>query len=44
MILILEEGRVTAIGTHSELLRNHPYYQAFYKGQLKEQRPEVQSL
>ena len=33
-ILVLEEGRIAALGTHSDLFKEHSYYQAFCKGQL----------
>ena len=35
LILILEKGRVTAAGTHEELLATSPLYQRIYAGQLE---------
>lgn len=35
LILILEKGRVTAAGTHEELLERSPLYQRIYTGQLQ---------
>lgn len=34
-ILILEEGRITARGTHRELLESSPLYARIYRGQLE---------
>ncbi len=33
-IIVLEQGRITAIGTHDDLLRNSPIYQRLYKLQF----------
>jgi ATP-binding cassette subfamily B protein len=33
-ILVLEEGRIAAEGTHSELIESSPIYQAIYHSQL----------
>ena len=35
LILILEKGKVTAAGTHAELLERSPLYQRIYAGQLQ---------
>ena len=34
-IIILDEGRITACGTHSELLASSPVYQELYASQQK---------
>jgi ATP-binding cassette subfamily B protein len=33
-ILVLDAGRITAQGTHSELMRSSPIYQEIYRSQL----------
>ncbi len=33
-IIVLEEGRVAAVGTHTELLASSPIYQDIYQSQL----------
>ena len=30
-IYFLEDGKITGVGTHSELLESHPHYQEFVK-------------
>ena len=41
MILVMEEGRITASGTHEELLRTCDEYRSIYESQTKNQaRPE----
>ena len=34
-IVILEDGRVHAVGTHEELIKNNPIYQEIYASQMK---------
>lgn len=34
-IVVLKEGRVTAVGTHKELLTSSPFYRELYKRQFK---------
>ena len=34
-IVILEDGKVHAIGTHQELLETDPIYQEIYRSQMK---------
>lgn len=36
-IIVLENGRIVAIGTHKELLRKNPIYQEIYKSQFGEE-------
>ena len=33
-IYFLEDGKITGVGTHSELLETHPHYQEFVKKQM----------
>ena len=33
-IYFLEDGKITGVGTHSELLESHPHYQEFVKKQM----------
>ena len=41
MILVMEEGRITASGTHEELLRTCDEYRSIYESQTKNQaQPE----
>ena len=40
-ILILDQGRITAAGTHAELLKTSPIYQEIYHSQLGNQHQEV---
>lgn len=40
-ILVLEEGRMAAFGTHSDLLKENSYYQIFYKDQLQKKNEEA---
>lgn len=35
-IAVLENGKIAALGTHEELLKNSPIYQDIYQSQLKE--------
>lgn len=37
-ILVLEDGRIVAEGTHDELIRNSPVYQDIYKSQLGKEK------
>lgn len=39
LILVLEQGRIIARGTHAELLNTSPLYREVYSRQLKEQDP-----
>ena len=42
-IVILDDGRIHAVGTHQELLKSDPIYQEIYESQMKSQnRPEHQ--
>jgi len=41
-IVVLEDGRITAIGSHEELLTNSPTYQRLYQLQFMDQ-PEVEA-
>jgi subfamily B ATP-binding cassette protein MsbA len=41
-IVVLEDGRITAIGSHEELLTNSPTYQRLYQLQFMDQ-PEVET-
>ena len=41
MILVMEEGRITASGTHEELLKTCDEYRSVYESQTKNQaQPE----
>ena len=35
-ILVLDNGRIAAMGTHEELLKNAQIYQEIYRSQMKE--------
>ena len=42
-IVILDDGRIHAVGTHQKLLKSDPIYQEIYESQMKSQnRPEHQ--
>ncbi|MBX3001940.1 MAG: ABC transporter ATP-binding protein [Caldilineaceae bacterium] len=43
LILVLEEGRIAAAGTHEELLERSPLYAEIYQRQLRPQEEEVRS-
>lgn len=43
-IIILDDGQVHAIGTHSELLERDPIYQEIYMSQMKGGEPDGQNL
>ena len=36
-IVILEDGRIHAVGTHRELLASDPIYQEIYRSQMREE-------
>ncbi len=38
-IVVLEEGRISAVGTHAELLQTSPIYQSVYRSQQKGGEP-----
>lgn len=42
-IIILEDGRIHAIGTHQDLLASDPIYQEIYESQMKSQGKETTS-
>ena len=35
LIIVLDEGRIAAMGTHDELLKNSPIYAEVYNSQQK---------
>ena len=35
LIVILDDGRLHAVGTHAELLAHDPIYQEIYQSQMK---------
>lgn len=43
-ILVLEEGHVAAMGTHTELLESSPAYAEIYHSQLVEDRPDAEPV
>ena len=43
-IVILEDGRVHAVGTHAQLLANDPIYQEIYHSQMRGGDQDGQSL
>jgi subfamily B ATP-binding cassette protein MsbA len=42
-IAVLEDGRITAVGTHEELLVSSPTYQRLYQLQFRDM-PEAQGI
>jgi ATP-binding cassette, subfamily B, multidrug efflux pump len=40
-IIVLDQGRIAALGTHRELLRSSPIYQEIYESQLGNGRREI---
>ena len=43
-IVLMENGRITAIGTHEELLASSPLYQEIYESQLGGVEEDVEDL
>ena len=43
-IVILDDGKIHAVGTHQELLAEDPIYQEIYYSQMKGGEPDGQSL
>ena len=43
-IVLLEDGRIHAVGTHDQLLRSDPIYQEIYASQMKGGQNDGQAL